>query len=56
MAEISQPAPIKPVWPTRREQRPAKRPSETPDRREREQRRRRQRDDDERPPIVDDYA
>lgn len=56
MAEINQPAPIKPVWPTRRDKRPVKRPFENPGSRERERRQRKRSDDDEQPPIVDDYA
>lgn len=56
MAEINQPAPIKPVWPSRRDQRPAKRPVETPEPDERERRQRRRNSDDERRPMVDDYA
>lgn len=56
MAEINQPSPIKPVWPSRREQRPAKRPGQTTGNKDRRPQQRRDRGDEDRPSIVDDYA
>ena len=56
MAEIKQPTPIKPVWPTRHEQAPR---GKVPNRREQTERREDRRGRDERDsdrPAFDDYA
>jgi len=56
MAEINQPTPIKPVWPTRREQHPLKR--SVPDlSKEGGQKNREERDDpDRKKPSIDEYV
>ncbi|MCP4283755.1 MAG: hypothetical protein GY792_04790 [Gammaproteobacteria bacterium] len=56
MAEINQPTPIKPVWPTRREQHPSKR--NVPElSKERDRKKRKSQDDqDQEKPSIDEYV
>jgi hypothetical protein len=60
MAEINQPTPIKPIWPSRREERPARREQPKADEKEPEEeekpRQRPKRDEDDGLPHIDDYA
>lgn len=55
MAEINQPAPVKPVWPARREQHPLKRypPNRSG---EDDRKRRKEPQQDEENPAVDEYV
>jgi len=56
MAEINQPAPVKPVWPTRREQSPIKRNRTDPSGENDREKRKQPRDPDGEKPGIDEYV